>query len=261
MRSTVARMTTRLAPDRYLELIESDASRLLGQARAVGLGAAVSTCPGWTVDDLVAHLAEVYQHKIACTRLQLQPDDWPPPRPEGDPRDWLAASTTELVELLRERGPDAPSATWHPPDQTVGFWYRRMAQETAVHRVDAESATGDLTPVATDLAVDGIDEVLMLMLEGDWSDLPDDEWGDASPEMGDGQTVAVLGGDAVWRVSFDRYRVDVVAGAGPADATVGGQPSEVLLWLWGRRPLEAVEVSGDESAVRALRARLVLATA
>lgn len=251
-------VTTRLAPDRYLELIEADAARLLDQAQ--DLDAEVPTCPGWTVDDLVGHLAMVYQHKIESTRLQQQPAGWPPPRPAGDVREWLARSTAELLELLRERGPDAPSATWHPPDQTVGFWYRRMAHETSVHRVDAESVTGELRPVASDLAVDGIDEVLMLMLEGDWSDLPDEEWGEASPDLGDGQTIAVLGGDAVWRVSFDRHRVDVSTGAGPADATVGGQPSEVLLWLWGRRPFDAVEVSGDESAVRALRARLVLAT-
>lgn len=252
-------MTTRLAPDRYLELIESDAARLV--ACAGDLDVAVPTCPDWTVRDLVEHVAEVYQHKIACTRLQAQPEDWPPPRPAGDPRDWLARSTTELLDLLRERGADAPSATWHPPEQTVGFWYRRMAQETAVHRVDAESVTGDITPVAADLAVDGIDEVLMIMLEGDWSDVPDDQWAEASPDMGDGQTVAVLGGDSVWRVSFNRHVVGVQTGAGPADASVGGEPSEVLLWLWGRRPLKAVEVSGDDSAVRALRARLVLATA
>lgn len=252
-------MTTRLVPDRYLELLESDAARLL--ACAGDLEAAVPTCPGWSVRELVEHVAEVYQHKIACTRLQAQPEDWPPPPPAGDPRDWLARSTIELVDLLRERGADAPSVTWHPPEQTVGFWYRRMAQETAVHRVDAESAADDITPVAADLAVDGIDEVLTIMLEGDWSDVPDDQWGEASPDMGDGQTVAVLGGDAVWRVSFKRHVVEVQSGAGPADASVGGAPSEVLLWLWGRRPSDAIEVSGDDSAVRALRARLVLATA
>lgn len=251
-------MTTRLAPARYLELIDADATRLLAVAR--DLEAPVPTCPGWTVRDLVEHLAMVYQHKIASTRLQRQPEDWPPPTPPGDPREWLAASRAELLELLLDKGPDAPSATWWPPDQTVGFWYRRMAQETAVHRVDAESAAGAMTPVAADLAVDGIDEVLMIMLEGDWSDLAPEDWRDVAPEAGSGKAVAVLGGDAVWRVGLHPDRIDVETGAGPADATVGGDPSEVLLWMWGRQPVESVQVSGDHDAVAALRQRLVLAT-
>jgi len=251
-------MTTRLAPPRYLELIDADATRLL--AVAGDLDAPVPSCSGWTVRQLVEHLAQVYQHKIACTRLNKQPENWPPPIPAGDPREWLAASRAELLELLLDRGPEAPSATWWPEDQTVGFWYRRMAQETAVHRVDAELAAGDITPVATDLAVDGIDEVLMIMLEGDWSDMSADDWGAVSPEAGAGKTVAVLGGDAVWRVELRADGVGVEIGAGPADATVGGDASEVLLWLWGRRPIEAVQVSGDHDAVAALRDRLVLAT-
>jgi len=254
-------MTTRLAPARYLELIDADATRLLAVTK--DLDASVPTCPDWTVRDLVEHLATVYQHKIACTTLQRQPEEpaeWPPPTPPGDPRDWLAASRAELLELLLDRGPAAPSATWWPPDQTVGFWYRRMAQETAVHRVDGESAVGEITPVAEDLAIDGIDEVLMIMLEGDWSDMSAEDWGEVSPDAGAGQTVAVLGGDAVWRVQLRPDRVGVEIGAGPADATVGGDPSDVLLWLWGRRPVDAVQVSGDHGAVTALRDRLVLAT-
>ena len=42
--------------------------------------------------------------------------------------------------------PAAPSWTWWPDDQTAGFWLRRMAQETAVHRVDVELPLGATTP-------------------------------------------------------------------------------------------------------------------
>ena len=43
-------------------------------------------------------------------------------------------------------------------------------------------------------------------------------------------------------------------------ATVSGEPSELLLWLWGRRPLSAVTVEGDEAVIAELRERLSLAT-
>ena len=58
-----------------------------------------------------------------------------------------------------------------------------MAHETSIHRRDVESAVGATTPVAADLAVDGIDEVLALMLAGDWSDevVPEASGSDGGP--------------------------------------------------------------------------------
>jgi uncharacterized protein (TIGR03083 family) len=252
-------MSTRLPWDRYLELVESDTSRLISLARR-GLDADVPTCPGWEVRDLVLHTAEVFQHKVACTRLGVMPENWPPPPPAGDPVDHLEASLTELVSVLREHGPEAPSATWWPDDQTVGFWYRRMAHEAAVHRVDAEAAFDEITAIAPDLAVDGVDEVLQLFLGGDWSDQPDDGWRGVSPEAGAGLVTEVIAGEHSWRVTLHPDRVDVVEGPGEAVATVGGDPSAVMLWLWRRIPAELVEVAGDPDAVTALHDRLLLAT-
>ena len=158
--------------------------------------------------------------------------------PEGEPVDVFDASTAEMLELFRERGPEAGSATWHPEDQTVGFWYRRMAHEAAVHRVDAEAAFAEITPVAPDLAVDGVDEILQLFLGGDWSNQPADEWRGISPEAGAGRPVEVIAGDHSWRVTLHPERVDVVDGPGEAVATIGGDPSDVMLWLWRRLPTE-----------------------
>jgi hypothetical protein len=59
---------------------------------------------------------------------------------------------------------------------------------------------------------------------------------------------------------MERGGVRCERGPGRADATVTGEPSELLLWLWGRRPESAVYVEGDESAVRGLRTRLAAAT-
>ena len=154
--------------------------------------------------------------------------------------------------MFDRSGPATPSATWWAPDQTVGFWARRMAQETAVHRVDAESAVGKATPVDAALAVDGVDEVLVLMLAGDWSDEPDD--------AATGQGVVISTGGRNWLATFDRESVTIAEDAGAGDATLEGDPSDVLLWLWGRSADEQATRSGDEGALRLLRSRLVLAT-
>lgn len=233
--------------------VRQDGERLAAAATG-NLAADVPPCPGWTVRDLVAHVAEVYEHKIACTELGHAPDPWPPAWPsDRDPIGWLRDAHGRLVAMFERSGTRTPSATWWPPDQTVGFWARRMAQETAVHRVDAELAAGSSpTPIDAELAVDGVDEILTIMLEGDWSDDAD--------ARATGQLVRISAGDAAWGVTLDRASVAITPGTAVATASISGAPSDVLLWLWGRAGDERVTRAGDEDALAVLRARLALAT-
>ena len=236
----------------YVEHVGQDGQRLAAAASG-SLSIEVPSCPGWTVRDLVSHVAEVYEHKIACTALGRAPDPWPPEWPAGrDPIEWLSDAHERLLGMFEGSSPTSPSATWWPPDQTVGFWARRMAHETAVHRIDAESAIGMPTPVNAELAVDGVDEILVIMLAGDWSDEPSD--------VATGQRVAISTGGRTWRVTLERESVSITEDGGAEDATLGGDPADVLLWLWGRSPDQRVKRSGDEEALRLLRSRLVLAT-
>jgi uncharacterized protein (TIGR03083 family) len=236
----------------YVGHVQRDGQRLVDAASG-SLSEEVPSCPGWNVSDLVSHVAQVYEHKMACTALGRFPDPWPPEWPaDRDPIEWFGDARRRLLEMFEANGPTTPSATWWPADQTVGFWARRMAHETAVHRTDAELAIGAPTPVDAELAVDGVEEVLLLMLAGDWSDEPDD--------AATGQRVAISTGGRTWDVTLGRESVSIAENGGAGDATLGGNPSDVLLWLWGRSPDERVRRSGDEQAIRLLRSRLVLAT-
>jgi uncharacterized protein (TIGR03083 family) len=236
----------------YVEHVAQEGQRLMAAARK-NLSSDVPSCPGWTVHDLVSHVAAVYEHKIACTALGRAPDPWPPNWPaDRDPIEWLGDAHGRLLEMFGRSDATTPSATWWLPDQTVGFWARRMAQETAVHRIDAELAIGTPSPVDAELAADGVDEILILMLAGDWSEDPDDA------VMG--QHVAISTGGRTWLITLERGAVNVVEQGGAADATVEGDPSDVLLFLWGRLPEDRVKLSGDQDALRVLRSRLVLAT-
>ena len=77
---------------------------------------------------------------------------------------------------------------------------------------------------------------------------------DRSP--GDGRTVHLHSTDAEgeWLIRFDPDRIDVATGHAKGDAAVRGPAADLLLWLWGRRPLEGLEVFGDPGAADALRA-------
>jgi hypothetical protein len=155
---------------------------------------------------------------------------------------------------------DGPAGTWYEHDQTVGFWIRRMAQETVIHRVDAELAAGQpVAPIPDDLALDGIDEVLALFLSYQsrkWHDYFAARLPDAA------ETVLVTAGDRGWMTRMDADGVSVEPASPTADAraTVGGTPQEVLLWLWRRTADDAVQRSGDEAVLGRLRQLLETAT-
>jgi uncharacterized protein (TIGR03083 family) len=206
------------------------------------------------MDDLVRHVAQVYEHKIACTTLLRAPEPWPPVWPSRDPVVWLTDAHTRLLEMFARNEPTSPSFTWWPPDQTVGFWARRMAHETAVHRSDAELAVGAPTSIDADLAADGVDEILSVMLEGDWSDEPVD--------TATGARIAVSTAGRTWTVGLERASVSVAEGdqVGAADAQLSGDPSDIDLWLWGRVSDDRVTCSGDLQAIHELRSRLARAT-
>lgn len=250
-------------PDYFLACLRSD-SALLAETARRGLDVAVPSCPDWTVRDLLEHTAVVYLHKIEAMRSGAQPDPWPPDLTGRDIPELYDEARRELIAELAQRGPDAETWTWWTPEQTTGFWFRRMAHETAVHRVDAELAHGVVSPIDARLATDGIDEILRVMLAGpDWEQYPSDHPVDAA--------VRITSGGRSWTVTLSRTDVTVTETTEPHEdhdepgetqvaAEVFGDPDDVLLWLWHRRDDDAVGFAGDRAATTAFRARLAETT-
>jgi uncharacterized protein (TIGR03083 family) len=226
-----------------------------------GLDRPVPACPPWDVREVVAHLAMVYDNKVIAMRFGRQPveGEWVTDEPFGkDTVEWFADEHAKLLAELAAHKPSDYAWTWWEPDQTIGFWARRMALETVVHRVDVESGFGVPTGVDAELAVDGIDEILMVMLDGD------DDSEDASKG-----TVEVVAGDTAWSVVLEESRTVVTPGRRTSPgAVLSGDPGTLLLYLWGRAQLDAVTLDGDrslrvhgnEALITAMRVRLAAAT-
>jgi uncharacterized protein (TIGR03083 family) len=249
---------------RFLECLAADASRLR-EVAAGDLGAPVPTCPDWTVADLVRHVGVVYLHKTECMRLNAFPDPWPPDVADEEPLALLDRSYTALTGEFATRAPESPSVTWFDPEQTVGFWIRRMAQETVIHRLDAELALGvPAAPIPADLAIDGVDEVLVRFLAFGSTEWRED-FGDLLDDC-DGRAVQVRAGDSSWLVRLTKDGVmvsgpgDADAGAADVAATVSGAPDAVLIWLWRRSGDEAITTQGDPAVVGKLWQLLGAAT-
>jgi len=247
---------------RLLRFMNADFERLR-EVAAKDLSAPVPSCPGWLVSDLVRHLGAVYLHKVEAMRQGRAPEPWPPDGFEGaEPLVLVDDAWGQLTAEFADRAPAASTYTWYEPDQTVGFWVRRMAQETVIHRIDAELALAStVAPVPVDLAVDGVDEVLVVFLEYA-SRLWCEDFGD-DLATADGRPVLVSTGGAGWlvRASADGVSVEAGVGAGPvpAAATIRAEPEAMLRWLWGRGG-NGVEVEGDAGLVARLRRLLVTAT-
>lgn len=230
----------------------TEAARLKTAAAAALPDATVPTCPAWTAADLLDHVTETYDHKIQSMRLLKAPgEDFRIDRP-GTPAEQFDAALADLLAEFDDRGPDSLAYTWYGPDQTVGFWIRRMAQETLIHRTDAElAARQDVSPVDPALAVDGIDEMLTVMLT--WGSRAYRDWVAAPLADNDGLTIALTTGTQSWTVRITSGTISVSEGAAPdAQAHVRGEAGEILLWLWRRVPVGTLDIGGDQDAAVAL---------
>ncbi|HLK02372.1 MAG TPA: maleylpyruvate isomerase family mycothiol-dependent enzyme [Streptosporangiaceae bacterium] len=229
----------------HIEALRSHGGCLADAAALAGLEAAVPPCPPWRVKDLLRHTG--YIHRWAARHLTEQPGqilDGPPEREilasgatDAELIGWFRAGHAALVSLLESADPGLRTATFMATAATpVGFWARRQAHETAIHRADADAALGVRTSYPVAFAVDGIDELITGFGNRGKYRPP----GDA-----DGLAVraADTGGEWVVR-SVDGRSVASREAAPDASCVVTGAASDLYLFLWNRHDSD-VTVTGD----------------
>lgn len=236
-----------------LEHLDAEFARLRAVA-ARDLAAPVPTCPEWTVEDLVRHLANGYLN-VVVRRLRM-PEDLP--RQDLSGQDALAAVDRGYAAMRTDFAARHPGdRVGRTPAETVYFWIRRMTHETVIHRIDVELALGEtVVPVPVDLAIDGIDELLADFLAYETRQFTDEHKANLS-DWG-GRSVLVSAGTAGWRVTVrpDGAQVAAAEPDGGAAATIRGNPADLLPWLYNREVGDQVAVTGEAAMVAQLR-RLV----
>jgi uncharacterized protein (TIGR03083 family) len=242
--------------DFWLASLRADGPALQAAAAQTGPDAPVPSCPGWTVADLVDHVRATLRFaRLSVPRgvtSRPEPTEEPARLPWPDALDALGQEFTATIETLDAVDPELPAWNWAPQAKKAGFWPRRMAHEVAVHRWDAELATGRPTPIEAKLAADGVNEVLDSWLPAGRRKGPTDLHG----------VVHLIATDASYQW-FVRLR-----GAGVALLDTGtildtddhharanatGTASDLLLTLWGRLQPDVLEVNGDLRLIAALQ--------
>lgn len=247
--------------DRLLHVLGEQAEVLATAARGARLESVVPGCPGLTLGETARHVGSQYRMVWRWLREGERPTEWQrDPGPGQDLADYVRSGVAPLLAELSAHDPDEPCRTWWDEEQNFGFWRRRMAHETTVHRYDIQGATGMVPDdVPDDVALDGIDEVLTLWFTHRLAVL--------NVRGTRHQVVSVQAGGLEWLARAGTDHTGVHRPGDPPDtttaivnATVSGSPTQVYLWLWGRRPDRAVLHDGSHDAMAQLWALLRLAT-
>jgi len=233
----------------YLAAVEGESAAFYAAVAAVPMDAPVPSCPDWTVEDLLFHVGSVHGFwaEITARRLLSPNEVEDQPRPPADQLlAWAGDRTVRLQAALAMADPATTVWTWAPA-QEVAFILRRMAHETAVHRWDADLAAGRARAIDPELASDGVDEFLNVML-------PEPRFSSAPIDGSVHLHATDTPGEWLVRQQEDGTLV-VTAEHAKGDAALRGPASDLLLALWGRKGPEALEVIGDRAVAERLLAR------
>ena len=233
-----------------LHIFDIEHEAFLVACEQAGPGAPVPSCPQWTVADLLYHLYEVQYiwNRVTTERREGFAGMAMPTRPADEALiDLLRGEHAGYTAMLRAFPASTPIWTWIGP-RTLAWLARRMAHETAVHRVDAELAAGIHAVIDAELASDGIDEFLEVFLN--------------TREGTVGGSVHIHCTDVAgeWTVRpVDGGGFDVAREHAKGDAAIRGTANDILMALWRRGPLSACDLVGDVELAARFQAASTLA--
>ena len=228
---------------RLLEAFDVHLDRLKAAALKAGPDAAIPDCPKWTVKDLVSHLVMVHSFTVAGITGNPRGED-------PEPSDWddLLGLWDGRRMAAREALAGAPDTLVHAPlggpQVPRSVWVRRMAHETAIHRLDAEGALGLKTTFSPPFAADGIDEYLTFITPHRRS---------KAESAGTASFRATDTGHE-WTVRYAPGELPSASRSASEDAgvTVSGTADQLYRAVWGR-PAE-VGTAGEAALLRPLAA-------
>jgi uncharacterized protein (TIGR03083 family) len=230
----------------YQDIISEESARIVS-AYERDPSAAVPWSERWTVRTVARHVAGT--HHVVAGIIRGRPDaDFglfnglqTPSKDSDEFPDWFRSGTLSLLEQLRSVPDEDECWSWFPPGSHVGWWARRMAHETVVHRFDADAARQQAFSIDGEVAADGVDEYLDVFVAA--------TRGAANAPAGPTVDLQCSDRDDRWWLTLsEEGQRDVSREPRAASVCVRAPAARLLLMLWGRVPWLGngeVELSGD----------------
>lgn len=224
----------------HVDILRTEGERLSQAARQAGLEAPVEHCPGWSVSRLLGHTGKVLQRSnLVISEGLLTP-------PEADrftslPRDEAIFDAfdeilTQICQTLDSCDPDGQSWNFTGQNQINAFWQRRMSHEIEIHRWDAQNAAGlTIDPFDTDSAVDGIDELLTVLMPMRSAIL--------NPGLSSSFHLHCTDSSGEWLTTFVNGVPTTIREHAKGDLAIRGPASALYGWAWNRIPIGTQEVN------------------
>lgn len=218
----------------HVEEIARSSARIAELITAENSAAKVPSCPEWTLLDLVSHIGEVQSFWANCIREGNPDAPWQgegakPDSPQESGK-WLRAQTRLLIDAIESTSDTSPCWTWWGEPLTALAVSRHQIQEAEVHRWDAELAVSTPSPIPVDVAIDGIPEFLHVHRDAIQKvKLPHIQ-------------LSATDSKGSWHIN--ESEIDTV--------TISGSASDLVLFLFGRCPVDKLSVGGNPEQINAL---------
>lgn len=236
----------------HLEALDEHGWALLACATNMPAARQLRACPDWTVTDMIHHVgwiwdfwAWVVENGVTERADVLAKPD--PPRPaDAELQDWARGRLNHLQDVLARHQMRDPAYSFTGRPRDVAWVARRVAHESAVHRLDLEEVAGHDLRLDPALAADGVDEFLTALRLRHHAEEPEPVSGTIHLHATDTE--------GEWFVGEDTGAEDALLHEHRfGDTGVRGPAQQLLRWLWRREPAD-VELYGDVDVARRFRA-------
>ncbi len=201
--------------------------------------------PDWTAGNVIIHVGLVFSFVNQSIRqgapiAQHGVAGWandPANHPDtSDLSHWFQSVADSLGDAIWSHHPDDQVWTSSHHLHTAKFWMRRMTQEAVMHRWDIEAAHGDSQPIDAEMAVDGINEFYDFFVA---ERLPKDFSGNGTVHL------HAIDAEGEWMITRITDGITVEKTHGKGDVAARGPASDLLLFVWNRKPPTGLETFGN----------------